>query len=500
MDPGFALLVLSLLSSAAASLLFLSAYRRRDSRHAEIAENALYLSLTLCFASLLLLAYYFLTDNFSVEYVWKNSHRAMASVYKLSATWAGREGSLLLWCLFSLLVASIFTSHGEKDARKLKASAILSAISAYLLLICALTANPFEPFGFAPQDGVGLNPLLRTPEMILHPPIVFLAYALAAVPLAMHVSGMTNADRWMRATFVFLTLGILIGGWWAYRTLGWGGFWGWDPVENASLLPWLAAAAYFHSREKSFFASLTFALVVVAAFVTRSGIIESVHAFAGRGGEFYLLLIAATLAVARPKPDLNGTCSAPSIFVAAIAVVAMGTFANVFFSVERTYYLVTFVPAFALAVAMIIYRLRSVRRKLIIHAGVLLLFLGATSVWFFEKSYDLELSPHAEAAGFSFELLNVTVSEDAEKFTVTAKVASDLGVLEPKMKVYKIERRERTVSSVEIVSTPLFDYYFAIESFGEDFSSAKAKFFVVPLISFVWLGSAAITVGAILRR
>ncbi len=508
MDVGFVTLILSFAFSTLSATFFTYSYFKKNEKTAKFAEDFLYASLSLCVASLLVLAYYFLTDNFSILYVYENSDKFLPMLYKLSAVWAGRSGSLLLWSLFSLLVASIVVSKSEKNLNALKTSVILTAISSYILFINCATSNPFIVLPFKPSDGVGLNPLLRTPEMVLHPPVVFLGYALTAVPYAFYLADVKRADKWAKAAWTVLTLGIVLGGWWAYRTLGWGGFWGWDPVENASLLPWMALAAYFHSSGKirEFFAYIAFTLVIFAAFLTRSGIIKSVHAFGvGYAGWFYFAFMLASLVALIKLRSRDGKKRTwyyyvPYLFTAGIIAIFLGTITNIAFSVNKTYYLITFVPIFAIMAGLIAYNLKKFKSyKLLLHIGVLLLFVGAMGVWFFEQSYEFTLNPSANVAGMNFTLINVNFKETPERYVIISKIKVDnIGYVKPKMYIYKIERSDRMVSSVEIVPRLLYDYYFAIKGFTNGFHAVILDFYIVPLISLVWIGSAImILAGAI---
>ncbi|MEM0331439.1 MAG: cytochrome c biogenesis protein CcsA [Archaeoglobaceae archaeon] len=502
METGLLLIFLAFFFNLAATLSFFLAFRQKNPKIAEVAEILIYSALALTTAAVILLVYYFLTDNFSLYYVYVNSQRAMSNIYKLSAIWAGKEGSLLLWNFFNLLVLSIFLSYGEKNLAKVKASLLASGISSYLLFLLILTSNPFESLPTSPLDGVGMNPLLRTPEMIFHPPLVFLAYSFSIIPFAMHFVKFGDPYKYMRAAFIFLTLGIFLGGFWAYRTLGWGGFWGWDPVENASLLPWLAMAAYIHSKNRSFFAYINFLFVILATFITRSGIISSVHSFSDGGGELYIVLIifAGILAFKELKGGFKDPCQASYIFSAMIIVVAMGTFANLFFDVNRLYFLTTFIPLFALLIFIVVFKIRMVKRRLLLHFGLILLFIGALSVWGFEEGYTIELSPSAEVEGIQFVLKNISLSEDAEKYTFTVQIESKVGNFSPKMYVYKTERQNKVVSAVDIRSDFLKDYYVAVKSVDVNLKSAVINFYVVPLVSLVWLGAAVTFIGIIVKK
>ncbi|MCS7122129.1 MAG: cytochrome c biogenesis protein CcsA [Archaeoglobaceae archaeon] len=493
MEVGNVLLLLSLISSFISTTMFFIALKKKNSKYAETAEIALYFSLSSCFASLLILIYYFLTDNFLIEYVYSHSHKTMNVLYKISAVWAGKEGSLLIWSFFSLLIASLFVSYGKKDLEWLKASTVLTGIASYILLITFLE-SPFHVFSFKPSDGFGLNPILRTFEMILHPPIIFLAYALAAVPFSMHISNL-NAERFAKMTFLLLSLGIFLGGFWAYKTLGWGGFWAWDPVENSSLLPWLSILAYLHSKKaRSFFAYLTFVFVILATYITRSGIVQSPHAFVGAGGELFLLLIVAAtvLAYRNLKTNFDGFCYTSQIFLAMIVVLLMGIFSSIFYNVSVNYYYFTFLPLFALSVILILLK---ARRAILIHLGAILIFAGAISVWGFEKSYDLTLNPSAKVSDIELRFSSLNFSEDDEKFVVRSKIESNLAVFEPEIHFYR--KPEKVVQTVNIVSTPLFDYYLVMEQFSNEF--VKVKFSIIPLISLVWLGCFFIVLGVVFR-
>lgn len=488
---GFELLLLSSLFSALSSILFLLS--RKKLNFAEFAEISLYTSLSLCFAAMLLLLHYLLTDNFSVYYVYAYSQREMDFEYKIGALWAGEEGSLLLWTFFSLLVASIFANRGRKDTKKVKALAMLTAICTFLLVM-NLFSDAFVVLPQKYNNGLGMNPLLRTPEMIIHPPLVFFGYALVACIFAAHLAGIEDRNL-ARTAWAFLTAGIVLGGWWAYRTLGWGGFWGWDPVENASLLPWLSLTAYLHARKgKELFAYLSMVFVAFTAFVTRSGILSSVHSFGEdpTGWAYLFLILATALPIAR-NWELGDRCYTSLIFGSMMVVVLLGTMANLFRSVERSYYLITFTPIFFSAALFALYSLRNSKRRLI-HIGVVLLFVGSTSVWFFEQKQTVILNPSGEAGGIEFNLTDVISSWTPEKTIVRARILSPLGTIEPEIHVYP----QSTVSRVFIISTPVMDYYFAMKRAGSDF--AEIEFYKVPLIAFVWLGSALLILGLVSHR
>ena len=249
-------------------------------------------------ASLLLWILIFEND-FSVEYVASYSSTTLPTIYKVSTFWAGQQGSFLLWLLVHAIIGAVLTCR-RTSAAALGIYFLLQSI----LVLLVLAKSPFAEHSAQVFEGVGLNPLLQDFWMAIHPPIIFVGYALLAVPFALSLgtllteansrSWLEEARRWTLAAWSFLGAGIFIGGYWAYKVLGWGGYWGWDPVENSSLVPWLLAAVLLHlinlAQKKSAVlsvahvaATFTYSLVIYGTFLTRSGILGdfSVHSFAG---------------------------------------------------------------------------------------------------------------------------------------------------------------------------------------------------------------------------
>ncbi|MHC4383017.1 MAG: cytochrome c maturation protein CcmE domain-containing protein, partial [Planctomycetota bacterium] len=243
-----------------------------------------------------------INSDFRFEYVAGYTERALPFGYKLAALWAGQEGSLLLWAwLLAILcmIAAVGWKRlvGTEHAVAVAAMALVCGFFAVLLLFAA---NPFQPIGgVAPPDGRGLNPMLQDPAMIIHPPLLFMGYAGFTVPFALTIGVLVAGRRdnrwialirrWLLVSWLFLGAGIVLGAWWAYVELGWGGYWAWDPVENASLLPWLTSTALLHSimvrQHRGMFKRwnvslmfLTFILCIFGTYLTRSGVIDSVHA------------------------------------------------------------------------------------------------------------------------------------------------------------------------------------------------------------------------------
>ena len=256
------------------------------------------------------------TNDFSVSYILHHTNRALNPMYKFSALWSGQEGSLLLWAFLLSAYGFVLRLRHRVDVRlSAYASTILAAVQVFFLLLLNFAAPAFaiEP-GPVAQDGFGLNPLLQYPEMVIHPPMLYLGYVGFAVPFAFALGALMMrypgekwihiTRRWTMVTWLFLTCGICLGMHWAYAVLGWGGYWGWDPVENASLMPWLTGTAFLHSvmmQEKRgmmkswnvWLIFSTFMLTILGTLLTRSGLVQSVHAFAQSsiGNWFYGFLL-----------------------------------------------------------------------------------------------------------------------------------------------------------------------------------------------------------------
>ncbi|MBA3060023.1 MAG: heme lyase CcmF/NrfE family subunit [Gammaproteobacteria bacterium] len=266
------------------------------------------------------LTYAFYTNDFSVMYVAQHSNSRLPDIYRIAGVWGGHEGSLLLWLLMLtswMLAVSIF-SRQLPDAMVSRVLGILGLVAVGFLLFMLVTSNPFVRLSDIPLDGKELNPLLQDPGLVFHPPLLYMGYVGLAVPFAFAIAALLNGRldaawaRWSRpwatAAWIFLTLGIALGSWWAYYELGWGGWWFWDPVENASFLPWLVGTALIHSlavtEKRGLFRNWTiilaitaFSLSLLGTFLVRSGVLTSVHAFATdpKRGVFILLFLSVVV-------------------------------------------------------------------------------------------------------------------------------------------------------------------------------------------------------------
>ncbi len=261
------------------------------------------------------------TNNFSVAYILEHSNRALPGPYKFAALWSGQEGSLLLWAWLLAAYGFIVRIRQRVDVRlSAYASVILAGIQLFFVVLINFAANPFAMVqGAIPADGNGLNPLLQYPEMVIHPPMLYLGYVGFSVPFAFALGALMMrypgekwihiTRRWTMVTWLFLTCGIFLGAHWAYSVLGWGGYWGWDPVENASLMPWLTGTAFLHSvmmQEKRgmmktwnvWLIFSTFLLTLLGTLLTRAGLVQSVHAFAQSSiGDWFVGFMIVVFAV-----------------------------------------------------------------------------------------------------------------------------------------------------------------------------------------------------------
>jgi cytochrome c-type biogenesis protein CcmF len=277
------------------------------------------------------LEYFFFANDFSSAYVAEHSNRALPAYYKFAALWSGQEGSLVLWTFLLSMYAFLVLFLNRKKHPELMpyVGVVLAGTQVFFLTLNNFVASPFRMLGnmdaggvmrlASISDGHGLNPLLQYPEMVIHPPMLYLGYTGFTVPFAFALAALLGrypgekwihiTRRWTMVTWCFLTIGVFLGAHWAYAVLGWGGYWGWDPVENASLMPWLTGTAFLHSvmmQEKRGMLKVwnmalifaTFLLSMLGTFLTRSGVISSVHAFAQSSiGSWFLVFIALTVAV-----------------------------------------------------------------------------------------------------------------------------------------------------------------------------------------------------------
>ncbi len=323
-----------LLSFVCAGYAFAGGIAAIVTRHPLLIKSARQAGVAACgliFLATASLVYLFFSDNYSIAYVVSHSNRDLSTFYKIAALWSGQEGSLLFWSfLLSIYIVSVLIAYRGKHLELMPyVSVVMAGVQIFFLTLNNFVANPFRALGMpaangaldvvARADGNGLNPLLQYPEMVIHPPNLYSGYTGFTIPFAFALAALLArypGEKWIHLTrkwtmiaWCFQTAGILLGAHWAYAVLGWGGYWGWDPVENASLMPWLTGTAFLHSvmmQEKRGMMKVwnvwlvfsTFLLCILGTFLTRSGVVSSVHAFAQSTiGPWFVGFICLTLAV-----------------------------------------------------------------------------------------------------------------------------------------------------------------------------------------------------------
>ena len=343
-ELGQVLLLGALLVSVVMGIFPLIGASTGDTRLMKIGTTGATAQVLLIAGAFAVLSWNFVSQDFSVEYVARNSNSQLPMLYRYSAVWGSHEGSLLLWqlvlCLWTFAVAMF--SKALPDDFRARVLAVLGWVSCGFLLFIIFTSNPFTRLIPAAADGMDLNPLLQDPGLIIHPPMLYMGYVGFSVAFAFAVAALLGqqVDRdwvrwsrpWTHVAWAFLTLGIALGSWWAYYELGWGGWWFWDPVENASFMPWLVGTALIHSQavteKRGAFRNWTlilaisaFSLCLLGTFLVRSGVLTSVHAFASdpTRGIFiltYLLVVVGgsllLFAIRAPAMIRGGTFSGMS--------------------------------------------------------------------------------------------------------------------------------------------------------------------------------------------
>lgn len=316
---GSNLLSLSLSCALFSLLMYLVGHLKRRYKLIIAARRATTTTFILLTLSTVILISAFLLNNFSILYVYNYSSKSLAFYYKLTGIWAGLDGSLLFWTwLVSLYAYIVLVKNKQKNSDWMPyINAVMMTVIIFFLLLMFVGNNPFTPIKVPALDGRGMNPLLQNIAMVIHPPMLYLGYTGFTVPFAFVIAALItkrldsswieDTRRWTIIAWFFLGIGLLLGGAWAYVELGWGGFWAWDPVENAGLFPWLTATAYLHSvlieKRRGMLkvwnvtlVIITFTLTIFGTYLTRSGIVQSVHAFSDSTlGPYFVLFIVVIL-------------------------------------------------------------------------------------------------------------------------------------------------------------------------------------------------------------
>ncbi|MCB0177992.1 MAG: heme lyase CcmF/NrfE family subunit [Anaerolineae bacterium] len=313
---GYVAVTLAMVLALYATVVALVGAKRRQPELVASARNAAFGVAALLTLAVIILETLLLTGHFQTKYVYETSNHAAPLFFLITALWGSQNGSLLFWSwlmsMFGALV--LFQKWGSMRQMMPYVIAVIQFNLAFFTMLVVFVANPFEQLNFFPPDGTGMNPLLRHFGMIIHPPMLYLGFTAFVIPYAFAIAALVTRqtnDVWIRTTrrwtltaWLFLSIGLVLGGWWAYDVLGWGGYWGWDPVENSSLIPWLVATPFLHSvmmqenrgmlkRWNMALIILTYSLMLNGTFLTRAGMIASVHTFAQSAiGPLFLIFIA----------------------------------------------------------------------------------------------------------------------------------------------------------------------------------------------------------------
>ncbi|ECJ9549641.1 heme lyase NrfEFG subunit NrfF [Salmonella enterica] len=559
-EAGFLALLLSLGVNVLTPLAVLVSVRQRWQGVMRLASVGVWTQFALLLLAFAILVFCFLTSDFSVVYVAQNSYSLLPWGLKLAAVWGGHEGSLLLWVLFLSGWSALFALCYRRDSDPLfpLTLSVLSMVTALLLLFVVVWSDPFVRIFPPAIEGRDLNPMLQHLGLILHPPLLYLGYGglmvAAGVALASLLRGDFNAQsawvcwRWALPGWCALTLGIILGSWWAYCELGWGGWWFWDPVENASLLPWLSASALLHSlyvtRQRGIFrhwslllAIVTLILSLLGTLIVRSGILVSVHAFAldnVRAAPLFALFSVLSLASlglyawrgqqVRQSARFGGWSRemlilvALLLFCAVLLIVLIGTLYPMIYglfgwgrlSVGAPYFNRATLPFGLLMLLVIVLatiRSRKVSLRcqlpaLLAHAGVLVFAAGIVFSSGSRQEISLNLSPgqQVDLAGyiFRFERLDLEAKGNytSEKALITLwRNEKRIGSLQPERRFYAARRQQMMEPGIRW--NLMHDWYAVMgEKTGPD--RYAMRLYVQTGVRWIWGGGLLMVFGALL--
>ncbi|EGT0668758.1 heme lyase NrfEFG subunit NrfF [Citrobacter werkmanii] len=559
-EAGFLALLLSLGVNVLTPLAVLVGGRQRWQGVMRLASVGIWTQFALLLLAFAILVFCFLTSDFSVVYVAQHSYSLLPWGLKLAAVWGGHEGSLLLWVLFLSGWSALFALCYRRDSDPLfpLTLSVLSMVTALLLLFVVVWSDPFVRIFPPAIEGRDLNPMLQHLGLILHPPLLYLGYGglmvAAGVALASLLRGDFNAQsawvcwRWALPGWCALTLGIILGSWWAYCELGWGGWWFWDPVENASLLPWLSASALLHSlyvtRQRGIFrhwslllAIVTLILSLLGTLIVRSGILVSVHAFAldnVRAAPLFALFSVLSLASlglyawrgqqVRQSARFGGWSRemlilvALLLFCAVLLIVLIGTLYPMIYglfgwgrlSVGAPYFNRATLPFGLLMLLVIVLatiRSRKVSLRcqlpaLLAHAGVLVFAAGIVFSSGSRQEISLNLSPGQQVglAGyiFRFERLDLEAKGNytSEKALITLwQNEQSIGSLQPERRFYAARRQQMMEPGIRW--NLMHDWYAVMgEKTGPD--RYAMRLYVQTGVRWIWGGGLLMVFGALL--
>ncbi|MCW8351223.1 heme lyase NrfEFG subunit NrfF [Citrobacter portucalensis] len=559
-EAGFLALLLSLGVNVLTPLAVLVGVRQRWQGVMRLATVGVWAQFTLLLLAFAILVFCFLTSDFSVVYVAQHSYSLLPWGLKLAAVWGGHEGSLLLWVLFLSGWSALFALRYRRDTDALfpLTLSVLSMITALLLLFVVVWSDPFVRIFPPAIEGRDLNPMLQHLGLILHPPLLYLGYGglmvAAGVALASLLRGDFNAQsawvcwRWALPGWCALTLGIILGSWWAYCELGWGGWWFWDPVENASLLPWLSASALLHSlyitRQRGIFrhwslllAIVTLILSLLGTLIVRSGILVSVHAFAldnVRAAPLFALFTVLSLASlglyawrgqqVRQNARFGGWSRemlilvALLLFSAVLLIVLIGTLYPMIYglfgwgrlSVGAPYFNRATLP-FGLLMLLVIV-LATVRSRnvsfriqlpaLLAHAGVLVFAAGIVFSSGSRQEISLNLSPgqQVELAGYIFRFECLDLEAKGNYTSEKAQIMlwhneKRIGSLQPERRFYAARRQQMMEPGIRW--NLMHDWYAVMgEKTGPD--RYAMRLYVQTGVRWIWGGGLLMVFGALL--
>ena len=552
---GFALLLLAFSASIFLPIFNFIFYKKTSL--AELQKISFALTCGIFLAAILAqlcLIFSFVISDYSVTNVYQNSHHLKPLIYKISGSWGNHEGSMLL--LISILSAYTFAFNffSKIDLeKKLIITSSQSLIISLLAAFTAFTSNPFARIFPVPEVGLGLNPLLQDIGLALHPPMLYTGYIGFSLIFSFAIAGLLSekVDRkfaahlknWLFFSYGFLTLGIGLGAWWAYRELGWGGYWFWDPVENVSLMPWIAATALVHClkllEQKEickiwtvFLAILTFILCLLGLFLVRSGILTSVHSFAidASRGFFVIALIlliggGGLLIFGAKMSSLKTTAHRPSLtsktgliflnnyfLVIALFIVLLGTlypifsrgFFDQFISIGPNYYNKIFsilIIPFLIFMAIASFGKRMSTVMALAHLGFFFVILGVTLSSFFGsvKEVNLKKTELLKIAGYEIKFNDVEYFAGKNflarqgNFTIL-KNNQELEKLAPQLRYYPTA--EQTTNEPSIRHRIFSDLYLVIGNKDEDENYA-VRAYHKPFIFLIWMGCGMIFLAVV---
>ncbi|EAN2915553.1 heme lyase NrfEFG subunit NrfF [Salmonella enterica] len=559
-EAGFLALLLSLGVNVLTPLAVLVSVRQRWQGVMRLASVGVWTQFALLLLAFAILVFCFLTSDFSVVYVAQHSYSLLPWGLKLAAVWGGHEGSLLLWVLFLSGWSALFALCYRRDSDPLfpLTLSVLSMVTALLLLFVVVWSDPFVRIFPPAIEGRDLNPMLQHLGLILHPPLLYLGYGGLMVAAGMALASLLRGDfnaqsawvcwRWALPGWCALTLGIILGSWWAYCELGWGGWWFWDPVENASLLPWLSASALLHSlyvtRQRGIFrhwslllAIVTLILSLLGTLIVRSGILVSVHAFAldnVRAAPLFALFSVLSLASlglyawrgqqVRQSARFGGWSRemlilvALLLFCAVLLIVLIGTLYPMIYglfgwgrlSVGAPYFNRATLPFGLLMLLVIVLatiRSRKVSLRcqlpaLLAHAGVLVFAAGIVFSSGSRQEISLNLSPgqQVDLAGyiFRFERLDLEAKGNytSEKALITLwRNEKRIGSLQPERRFYAARRQQMMEPGIRW--NLMHDWYAVMgEKTGPD--RYAMRLYVQTGVRWIWGGGLLMVFGALL--